>query len=192
MSRGEGGDNSPGDESIPLLDGVKGNEAMTETAEEASRPIAPPGTDHPPAAPHILIAEDHPAIQELLCWVLQLAGYRTTACAGRHATLTWRERVMPSGECPALILLDLSLLRIQDATDFLYRLRVRWHAACGVLPQIIVLTTSKQVQEALTPGECVILKPFHVRDLLALVQRVIPFVSRPEDCTPGKVYLRDR
>ena len=27
---------------------------------------------------HIVIAEDQPTIQELLCWTLQLAGYRTT------------------------------------------------------------------------------------------------------------------
>lgn len=158
----------------------------TGNADDACRRTVLPGTDATPAAPLVLIAEDQPAIQELLCWTLQLAGYHTTVCASRRAALTWINGAMPSGDCPALILLDLSLQRVQDAADFLYRLRARWHDACGVLPQIIVLTTSKQVQEILTPGECVVLKPFHVRDLLALVQRVIPFASRSEDCSSRK------
>jgi two-component system chemotaxis response regulator CheY len=130
-----------------------------------------------PAVPRVLIAEDQPAIQELLCWAIQLAGYRTTICAGRQAALTWIDRAMPSEDHPSLILLDLSIPRTSDATDSLRRLRARWHDAYGELPQIIVLTTSKKVQEDLTPIECVVLKPFHVRDLIALIQRVIAFTS---------------
>jgi len=139
--------------------------------------MALPRADVAPAAPHVLIAEDQPAIQELLCWALELAGYRTTACAGRQAALTWIDRAMPSGDCPALILLDLSIPCTNDAADFLRHLRARWQDARGMLPQIIVLTTSKRVQEDLMPMERVVLKPFHVRDLIALIQRVIPFAS---------------
>jgi CheY-like chemotaxis protein len=84
---------------------------------------------------------------------------------------------MPSGCCPELILLDLSIPCTNDAADLLHQLRVRWHDACGVLPQIIVLATSKKVQEDLAAQEHVVLKPFHVRDLIALIQRVIPFTS---------------
>ncbi len=85
----------------------EGSGMMTGNADPCGR-TALPGADAVPTAPHILIAEDHPAIQELLCSVLQLAGYRTTACAGRQAALTWIDRTLPSGDCPALILLDLS------------------------------------------------------------------------------------
>jgi two-component system chemotaxis response regulator CheY len=152
---------------------------MTGNADPCGR-TAPPGADAVPTAPHILIAEGHPAIQELLCWALQLAGYRTTACAGRQAALTWIDRAMPSGDCPALILLDLSIPCTNEAADFLYHLRARWHDACGVLPQIIVLTTYKKVQEDLMPTEHMVLKPFHVRDLMALVQRVIACTARSE------------
>jgi two-component system chemotaxis response regulator CheY len=150
---------------------------MTGNADNASVRTAPAKADAAPTAPHILIAEDQPAIQELLCWVFQLAGYRTTVCAGRQAALTWRDRAMPSEGHPALILLDLSIPYTNDAADFLRHLRARWLDACDVLPQIIVLTTSKQVQEDLAPREWVVLKPFHVRDLIALIQRVIPFAS---------------
>ena len=121
---------------------------------------------------HVLIVADHPALQELLCWVLQLAGYRTTTCAGRQALLTWIDD-MPCGDCPALILLDLSNPCTNDAADFLRCLRARWHDACSVPPQVIVLTTSQQVQEGLEPIERVVLQPFHVRDLITLMQRVI-------------------
>ena len=69
---------------------------------------------------------------------------------------------MPSEDHPALILLDLSIPSTTDTADFLRQLRARWFDACGELPQIIVLTTSKQVQEDLVPEEHVVLKPFHV------------------------------
>jgi CheY-like chemotaxis protein len=85
---------------------------------------------------------------------------------------------MAPGDCPALILLDLSIPCASDAAAFLYHLRARWHDACGVLPQIIVLTTYKEVQKDLTPMEHEVLKPFHIRDLMALIQKVMPFAVR--------------
>lgn len=150
---------------------------MTGNTDNASVRTALARADAAPTAPRILIAEDQPAIQELLCWTLQLAGYRTTVCAGRQAALTLRDGAMLPEDHPALILLDLSIPSTTDAADFLRHLRARWLDACGELPQIIVLTTSKQVQEDLAPSECVVLKPFHVRDLIALIQRVILFAS---------------
>jgi DNA-binding response OmpR family regulator len=145
----------------------------TGNADDVRGCIGLPGADAAPDAPHVLIVEEQPAMQELLCWVLRLAGYRTTTCAGRHAFLTWIDD-MSCGDCPALILLDLSIPRGNDAADFLRHLRARWHEARGVPPQVIALTTSTKVQEDLAPMERVVLKPFHVRDLIALMQRVIP------------------
>lgn len=80
-----------------------------------------------------------------------------------------------------VLLLDLGLLCTKEATDFLRRVRARWQDTDGVLPQIIVLTTSQQVKAELGMRECVLQKPFHVRDLLALIQQVIPVASRSED-----------
>ena len=132
-----------------------------------------------PAAPPILIAEEQAAIQELLSTALALAGYRTTSCAGRQAALTWLDQLTPSGDCPPLLLLDLSLPGTH-AANFLSHLRTRWHDASGVLPHIIVLTTSKQVQKDLAAQERVVLKPFHIHELLALIQQVIPGSAHAE------------
>jgi DNA-binding response OmpR family regulator len=140
-----------------------------------------PRADAVPVVPHILIAEDHPAIQDLLFWTLLLAGYRPTVCAGRQAALTWRDHAMAPGDCPTLLLLDLSLLGVTDAADFLRHLRVRRWDAGGELPQIIVLTTSTQMQAELGIREHVLQKPFHVWDLLALIRKVIPAASRSEE-----------
>ncbi len=128
----------------------------------------PPRADAVPKAPHILIAEDQPVIQELLCWTLQLAGYRTTVCASRQAALTWRDKAVPYGNDPVVLLLDLSLLSTNEAADFLRHVRARWQDADGALPQIIVLTTSTQVQADLGLRERVLQKPFHVRDLIGV------------------------
>ena len=84
---------------------------------------------------------------------------------------------MPSGDDPVVLLLDLSLLCSNEAADFLRRLRARWQDTGGMLPQIIVLTTNAQMHAALGLRERVLQKPFHVRDLIALIQQVIPVTS---------------
>jgi CheY-like chemotaxis protein len=134
--------------------------------------VVPPRKDTPSSLPHILIVEDNPAIKELLDWVLGLAGYRTTVCAGGQTALTWIDETVLSGERFALILIELSF-SVANALDSLHHLRTHWYNVYGTLPQVIVLTTSKQVQEALAPMERVILNPFHIQELLTLIQQVI-------------------
>lgn len=140
-----------------------------------------PQGDTMPVAPHILIAEDQPAIQELLRQALQLAGYRATVSGGRHAALAWRDQALLPSDSPCVLLLDLSVLCMAEATAFLCRLRDDWRDAGGTLPQIIVLTTNTQVQAELGLRECVLQKPFHIRELLTLIQKVIPAASRSEE-----------
>ncbi len=150
-----------------------------------------PRADTVPVAPHILIAEDQPVIQDLLRWTLQLAGYRATVCGGRHAALTWKDKAMPSRDFPVVLLLDLSLLGTTEAADFLHHLRARWQDAGGVLLQIIVLTTSTQVQAELGMRERVLQKPFHIRELLVLIQQVIPVASRSEEESLREAHVQD-
>jgi DNA-binding response OmpR family regulator len=157
-------------------------------ADNAGGCTALPQADTVPVAPHILIAEDQPVIQELLRWTLQLAGYRATVCGGRHAALTWRDEALPSRDFPVVLLLDLSLLGATEAADFLRHLRADWRDVGGMLPQIIVLTTSTQVQAELGLRECVLQKPFHVQELLMLIQQVIPVASRSEEGSLREVY----
>ena len=130
----------------------------------------------PPGAPLILIVEREAAVQEVLCWMLLLAGYRAIVCADHNVALTWGEQINPV-EDPALILLDLSLPSAIGAADFLARLRARWQEAGKMLPPIIVLTTSPPVRAELEPRECLLLKPFHVRDLLSLIQGLAPALT---------------
>ena len=129
------------------------------------------------AATHILIVEEQPTIQELLCWVLHLAGYRSTVCASRQAALTWGELALTPGDNPVVLLLDLGLLDETEALDFLHLLRTRWRNAGGVPPPVIMLTTSKQVQRVLETREHVLQRPFHVQELLAHIRQVIPETS---------------
>ncbi len=136
-----------------------------------------PPAEAMPVAPSILIAEEQPAIQDLLCWILQLAGYHPIMCAGRQAALTWPDKAMAERDIPMVLLLDLSFLNTKEATDFLCHLRTHWQDTGGVLPQTIVLTTNPQVPAELGRGEYVLQKPFHVRDLLALIRQVTPFAS---------------
>ena len=164
---------------------------MTGHLEDAERSTTILRRGLVPAAPHILIAEHQPVIQELLCQILQLAGYRTTVCADRHAALTWREQA-PPGDDPALILLDLSLLCAPEAADFLCRLRARWLDAGDVLPQVIVLTTSTQVQAELGTREHVLQKPFHVRDLITLIQQATPVAYRSENGSSREIVTAEK
>ena len=136
-----------------------------------------PPAEAVPVAPSILIAEEQPAIQDLLCWMLQLAGYHPTVCTGRQAALTWADKAMAGRDIPVVLLLDLSFLDTKEAEDFLRHLRANWQDALGVLPQIIVLTTNPQVHTVLGPREHALQKPFHARDLLALIRQVTPAAS---------------
>ena len=121
----------------------------------------------------ILIIEDNPAIADIICRTLEIAGYHTMACADRKAALTWINRALEEGYLPRLILLDVGISP-SNGVDFLSVLRRRFSQAHRTPPAIILLTTSKAIQAEFSAVERVILKPFHVRDLMAEVQRVFP------------------
>lgn len=135
-------------------------------------PSISPSKEHAP----ILVLDESPAIQDMLCRALDLAGYSSSALAGGERAYAWIEQAIQAGDTPALILLDLSPLSVQkeDAAALLQRLRTRWKPA----PPIIVLTTSKHVEEALAGQEWVFCKPFHVYDLLAAIQEVLIGTAR--------------
>ena len=79
---------------------------------------------------------------------------------------------MASEDAPVALLLDVSLLCTKAVADFLRHVRAHWQDA-DVLPQIIVLTTNTQVQADLGQKERVLQKPFHVRDLITLIQQAL-------------------
>lgn len=126
------------------------------------------------AAPLIEIVEEQPAVRELLRLMLVLAGYRTRVHTDREAALTGRAQALPPGDDPAVLLLDLSLHSAAEAVEYVRRVRAHWQESCTVVPSIIILTTQPQVQAALGFEERVLLKPFHVHDLLTLIQQTAP------------------
>ena len=113
----------------------------------------------------ILVVDERPDICDMLQQALTLAGYRVTAYAGGEG---WIDRAMQSDDPPALVLLDLSNPS-RGATAFLQDLRTGWQAA----PPILVMTTSRDIHDELAARERVVLKPFHIHDLLVVVQKII-------------------
>ena len=145
-----------------------GDETHTDRGTSLSRAEAA----QPQTAPLIVIVEEQPAVRELLHWMLLLAGYRTRMYAEREAIL-----VLQPGDGPEVLLLDLSLHSAAEAQEYVRRVRAHWQLSYSVMPAIIILTTQPQVQAALLPREQVLLKPFHVHDLLALIQQAAPVCS---------------
>jgi two-component system, chemotaxis family, chemotaxis protein CheY len=122
--------------------------------------------------PHILLVEENPLLQELLSQMLGLAGYRVTVYGGtQEALIAWidSQQARLSEDAPTCLLLDLSFL-YTNATGFLHSIRTQWQQVTGVIPRIIVLATNRMVAVELAPQVRVILKPFHMRDLLALIR----------------------
>ncbi len=126
--------------------------------------------------PTILIVDDNIPIQEMLYWLLESMGYRAIVSAGGQAVLTWIDTALQADDCPGLILLDLGNPSASGA-DLLHLVRARWNNTSCALPPIIVLTTSKNLYENLVPVERVLLKPFHVSVLTALVQEMFSLSS---------------
>jgi CheY-like chemotaxis protein len=123
---------------------------------------------------YVLIIDDAPGIQEMLCRALELAGYRASAICNGPGALAWADHAIRSSNSPALILLDLSIPSMNDGT-FLQQFRAKWNGA----PPIIVLTTSAKIHDDLAGIERVICKPFHICDLLSEVAKAMPLATSP-------------
>ena len=123
---------------------------------------------------YVLIIDNAPGIQEMLCRALELAGHRASAICNGPGALVWADHAIQSGNSPALILLDLSIPSMNDVT-FLHQFRAKWNVA----PPIIVLTTSAKIHDDLAGTERVIRKPFHIYDLLSEVEKAMPLATSP-------------
>src|SRR5260370_3184858 len=115
---------------------------------------------------YVLIIDDAPGIQEMLCRALELAGYRASAICNGPGALVWVDHAMQSGDSPALILLDLSIPPLNDGT-FLQQFRAKWNVA----PPTTVLTTDWKIHDNLEGTEKVIRNPFHIGNLLSEVAK---------------------
>lgn len=121
--------------------------------------------------PVVLVIDDNPAIRDMVVWALELDGFEAAQAAEGQEALDWMYNAAREGRYPSVILLDLAMPGM-DGKTFLEHLHVQWEPS-HPLPSIIIITAVTKGPEVNSPGvEQVVMKPFHVRDLLDLVRKV--------------------
>ena len=119
----------------------------------------------------VLIVDDNPAIRDMVSWALELDGFEAAEVADGQEALAWMDNAAREGRYPAVILLDLSMPRM-DGDTFLQRLQAQWEMARPI-PPVIVITAMQITPQPPAPVNQVIIKPFHVRDLLDAVRDLV-------------------
>ena len=121
--------------------------------------------------PIVLVVDDNPAIRDMVSWALELDGYEPAEAAEGNEALAWMDNAAREGRYPDVILLDLAM-PVMDGTAFLERLRAQWGAA-HPFPSIVVITAGVTDADPASLGvDQVIVKPFHVRDLLNAIRKL--------------------
>ncbi len=121
--------------------------------------------------PIVLVVDDNPAIRDMVSWALELDGYEPAEAAEGQEALAWMDNAAREGKHPHVILLDLAMPGM-DGRAFLERLRSQWETT-HPLPSIVIITAGLNGPDAEALGvEQVIVKPFHVRDLLDVVRKL--------------------
>ncbi len=124
--------------------------------------------------PIVLVIDDNPAIRDMVSWALELDGYEPAEASEGQEALAWMDSAAREGRYPAVILLDLAMPGM-DGRTFLYKMRAQWEQM-HPLPSIVVITAGTGGPDASTLGvQQVIVKPFHVRDLLDVVRRLASY-----------------
>lgn len=131
---------------------------------------APVITPQEAPQPLVLVIEDHAATQNVMTSVLHLQGYQVVNTANGREALEWLSKALLKGQRPGIILLDL-FMPVMNGVDFLASLRTTWPNVC-TLPPVILFTVDQNNHDDLACAE-VIVKPFHIRDLLAKCQQLL-------------------
>lgn len=120
----------------------------------------------------MLVVDDNPAVRDMVSWALELDGYEPAEAAEGQEALAWIDNAAREGRYPSVILLDLAMPGM-NGNIFLEQLRSQWGESIRPLPAIIIITARSQTEElSHADVQCVIVKPFHVRDLLDAVRRL--------------------
>jgi CheY-like chemotaxis protein len=122
------------------------------------------------SGPLVLVVEDHAATQNVLHSVLNLQGYQVVCTANGREALEWLEKAFQTKLRPALILLDL-FMPVMNGVDFLVSMRANWPDAESETP-VLLFTVDQGNYDELGCEE-VLLKPFHIRDLLARIESIL-------------------
>jgi CheY-like chemotaxis protein len=114
----------------------------------------------------VLVIDDDEDLREMICAVLEDAGYATVSMPGGDAALEHLERADP----PDLILLDLMMPGV-DGWRVREELRARPRVAH--VP-IVVATASRALHRHPIEADAILLKPFSAQELLETVARFAP------------------
>jgi CheY-like chemotaxis protein len=113
--------------------------------------------------PTILVVDDDDDLREMICLVLEDAGYATVAVSGGEAALDYFRRADP----PDLILLDLMM---PGMDGWRVREEVRKLPRVADVP-IVVATASRALDRHPIEAVAILYKPFSSRELLDTVAR---------------------
>ncbi|MGH2496747.1 MAG: response regulator [Ktedonobacteraceae bacterium] len=120
----------------------------------------------------VLIVDDNAAIRDMVSWALELDGFAAAEVANGQEALSWMDNAAREGRYPAVILLDLSMPGM-DGDVFLQRLQAQWEKARPIPPIIIITAAQNTPKLPPTHVNQVIIKPFHVRNLLDAVRDLV-------------------
>jgi two-component system, chemotaxis family, chemotaxis protein CheY len=127
---------------------------------------------HETRQPIILVIDDNPAIRDMVSWALELDGYEPAEAAEGQEALDWISNAAREGRYPSVILLDLTMPGM-DGNEFLRCLHDQWEVTHPP-PAVVVITVGTANPDATRLGVAeIIVKPFHVRDLLNTVYRLV-------------------
>jgi DNA-binding response OmpR family regulator len=131
---------------------------LTPTQAHCKEPVAL-------ASPSICIIEPHPGIAHMISNMLNLVGYRSSI----RETPTFTH--ISVEDPPSVILLDIHPVR--ESRSKLLDVQAQCFSI-GIIPAIIVLTTSSVLQkEVETLGFRALVKPFHVQDLIRTIHEAL-------------------
>jgi CheY-like chemotaxis protein len=129
--------------------------------------------------PLVLVVEDHPSIRNVLSCVLNLQGFQTICTTNGQEALNWLESAHHTGKYPAVILLDL-VMPVMNGEAFLEQMRSYWQAPTPI-PPVILFTVDQGDHANLACAE-VLSKPFHIKDLLEKLERLLKGVQTTQSC----------
>ncbi|GAC1393788.1 MAG: response regulator [Ktedonobacteraceae bacterium] len=119
--------------------------------------------------PVVLVVDDNPAIRDMVAWALELDGYEPAEASEGQEALDWMYNAAREGRYPSVILLDLAMPGM-NGDAFLECLHQQWEPI-HPLPSIVIITAKAGIPDARTMGVSqIVVKPFHVRDLLDVVR----------------------
>ena len=115
--------------------------------------------------PVVLIAEDEEPIAEALAYVVQSAGYRAVVAVHGSAALELAHALRPD-----LIMTDLMMPQM-GGEELIRALRQTW---LGTVPPIVLMTAAGRRYAEAAGADAVLLKPFEIEEVEALLHRFLP------------------